>query len=106
MADIELVIKIDENVFTRLFDNGIEDYAIVNDDLFAIAKAIRKGTPLPENHGRLIEDTPKLECELWTYTRYTGIDEAPYESAVKVIDEAPTIIAACTLADADGGERR
>lgn len=48
------MIKIDEDVFTRLFDNGAEDYAIVNDDLFAITKAIRKGTPLPKGHGRLI----------------------------------------------------
>lgn len=48
---MEIVIKIDENVFTRLFDNGTEDYEIANDDLFAIAKAIRKGTPLPEHHG-------------------------------------------------------
>lgn len=30
---MKIVIDIDENVFTRLFDNGIEDYAIVNDDL-------------------------------------------------------------------------
>ena len=51
----EIVIKIDENVFTRLFDNGMEDYAIVNDDLYAIAKAIRNGTPLPKGHGDLIE---------------------------------------------------
>ena len=43
---MQIVIEIDENVFTRLFDNGTEDYAIVNDDLFAIAKSIRNGTPL------------------------------------------------------------
>ena len=52
---MKIVIKIDENVFTRLFDNGTEDYAIVNDDLFAIAKAIRNGTLLPEHHGDLID---------------------------------------------------
>lgn len=52
---MQIVIDIDENVFTRLFDNGIEDYAIVNDDLFAIAKSIRKGTPLPKGHGRLCD---------------------------------------------------
>lgn len=51
---MEIVINIDENVFTRLFDNGIEDYAIVNDDLFAIAKSIRNCTPLPKGHNRLI----------------------------------------------------
>lgn len=46
---MKLVIDIDENVFTRLFDNGTEDYAIVNDDLFKIAKSIRNGKPLPSN---------------------------------------------------------
>ena len=45
---MEIVINIDENVFTRLFDNGTEDYAIVNDDLFAIAKSIRNGKPLKQ----------------------------------------------------------
>lgn len=43
---MQIVIDIDENIFTRLFDNGTEDYAIVNDDLFTIAKSIRNGTPL------------------------------------------------------------
>lgn len=47
---MKIVIDIDENVFTRLFDNGTEDYEIVNDDLFAIAKSIRKGTPLPKGY--------------------------------------------------------
>lgn len=89
---MQIVIDIDEDVFTRLFDNGTEDYAIVNDDLFAIAKAIRKGTPLPKGHGRLIEVTNRLEQELFTFQRYTGIDEAPYESATIITDRAPTII--------------
>ena len=47
---MKLVIDIDENVYTRLFDNGIEDYAIVNDDLFAIAKSIRNSIPLTEDN--------------------------------------------------------
>ena len=47
---MNIVIDIDENVFTRLFDNGIEDYEIANDDLSAIARSIRGGTPLPEGH--------------------------------------------------------
>lgn len=46
---MQIVIDIDENIFTRLFDNGTD----VNDDLFAIAKSIRNGTPLPKGHGRL-----------------------------------------------------
>ena len=42
--------------------------------------------------GRLIDaEAADLQCELFTYTRYTGIDEAPYEDATKAIDEAPTV---------------
>jgi len=63
--EIELVIKIDKNVFTRLFDNGIEDYEIANDDLLAIVKSIRKGVPLPEGHGKIVDlgkiDEDKIE---------------------------------------------
>jgi len=43
---MKLVIDIDENIFTRLFDNGSEDYGIRNDDIFDMARAIRLGTPL------------------------------------------------------------
>ena len=43
---MRVVIDLDENIFTRLFDNGTEDYEIAKDDLCDIAKAIRKGTPL------------------------------------------------------------
>ena len=60
---MEIVIEIDENVFTRLFDNGIKDYAIANDDLFAIAKSIRNCTPLPEHHGNL-KDVDKMMARL------------------------------------------
>lgn len=43
---MKLVIDIDENVFTRLFDNSGEDYGIRNDDIFDMARSIRNGTPL------------------------------------------------------------
>ena len=42
---MKLVIDIDENVFTRLFDNSGEDYGIRNDDIFDMARSIRNGTP-------------------------------------------------------------
>ena len=45
---MKLIIDLDENVYTRLFDNGLEDYTIVTDDLFAIAKSIRNATPLTD----------------------------------------------------------
>lgn len=52
-AEMELVIKMDKEVFTGLINNDMEEYAI--DDLFTIANSIRNGTPLPEHHGRLID---------------------------------------------------
>lgn len=44
---MKLVIDIDENVYTRLFDNG-EDIAKV--DISEIAKAIRKGKTFKTGH--------------------------------------------------------
>ena len=41
---MQIVIDIDEDVYTRLFDNGTDFYD--TDDILAMAKAIRKGTPL------------------------------------------------------------
>ena len=87
MSDIELVIKIPE----------AEYELIVNDEacgLNILTRAIANGTPLPKGHGRLIEVTNQLEQELFTFTRYTGIDECPYESATLITDNAPTIIEA------------
>lgn len=59
---MQIVIDIDENIFTRLFDNGTEDYAIVNDDLFTIAKSIRNGTPFETQRpkGKWISVTERL----------------------------------------------
>ena len=53
---MQIVIDIDDNLYTRLFDNGVDNY----DDAVDMAKAIRKGTPLPKGHGRLI-DADKIE---------------------------------------------
>ena len=41
---MQIVIDIDENLYTRLFDNGVDNY----DDAVDMAKAIRKGIPLQE----------------------------------------------------------
>ena len=52
---MKLVIKISEDVYTRLFDNGIQDNEISVDDVCEMARAIRLGMPLPKGHGRLID---------------------------------------------------
>lgn len=90
---MQIVIDIDENVFTRLFDNGIEDYGIVNDDLFAIAKSIRKGIPLPKGHGDLIDrGALKADCneqEVYYdedyYNEYCGFSLAQVECADVIV---------------------
>lgn len=80
---MRIVIDIDENVFTRLFDNG-DEYVV---DMRRACVAIRKGTPLPKGHGRLI-DADALGEKLHRYT------EAPYQYALTVFGESPTIIEA------------
>lgn len=49
---MKVVIDISEDVYTRLFDNGIETSI---EDRKAIETAIRVGTPLPKGHGRLVD---------------------------------------------------
>ena len=41
---------------------------------------------------RLIDaDASDLQRELFSFTRYTGIDEMPYENACMALDIAPTV---------------
>ena len=54
---MQVIVEIDDNLYTRLFDNGDEYVA----DMRRACVAIRKGTPLPKGHGRLI-DAEELMC--------------------------------------------
>lgn len=78
---MQIVIDIDENLYTRLFDNGVDNY----DDAVDMAKAIRKGTPLPKGHGRLIDESKIEVCE-WVDVLEEGYPKAS--------TDAPTIIEA------------
>ena len=78
---MELVVNIDDNLYSRLFDNGVDNY----DDTIDMAKAIRKGKPLPKGHGRLI-DSNKL------YDKYE--ENVADEWILDLIDSASTIIEA------------
>ena len=53
---MKIVIDIPEDVYTRLFDNGIQDNEIATDDICKMARSVRLGTPLPKEHGRLIDE--------------------------------------------------
>lgn len=48
---MQIVIDIDENLYTRLFDNGTK--LSLHDEL-VLETSIRHGTPIPKGHGRLI----------------------------------------------------
>ena len=43
---MELIVDVSENVYTRLFDNGIQDNEIAVDDVCEMARALRNGTTL------------------------------------------------------------
>lgn len=52
---MQIVIDIDDNLYTRLFNNGDIDAV----DMLKACAAIRKGTPLPKEHGDL-KDIDKI----------------------------------------------
>lgn len=55
---MQVVIDIDDNLYTRLFDNGDEYVA----DMRRACVAIRKGTPLPKGHGRIADMDEAIKC--------------------------------------------
>lgn len=81
MADIELVIKIPEEVKNRLWF-GIT----YSEDIQVMLGALSNGTPLPKRHGRLIEVNEKLYQEI---RKWVGVGRA-----FELLDNAPTIIEA------------
>lgn len=80
---MQIVIDIDDDLYTRLFDNG-DEYVT---DMRRACVAIRKGTSLQKGHGRLIDAD-----SLWN--SYHDLDYDFYEA----FDLAETII------EADKGE--
>ena len=52
---MKLIVDIDEDVYTRLFDNGIQDNEIAVDDVCEMARALRLGTPLDEVKAKMEE---------------------------------------------------
>lgn len=86
---MKIVIDIDDNIYTRLFDNGVDNY----DDAVDMAKAIRKGTPLPKGHGRLISADSLIKAIEEKAKRLSNTDTINgLCGAVALIFDAPTII--------------
>lgn len=78
---MQIVIDIDENVYTRLFDNGEASLT----DMLTACVAIRKGAPLPAKHGDLIDRKELMNAPYRKGGFVEWYDEIKY---------APTIIPA------------
>lgn len=76
---MQVVIDIDDNLYTRLFDNGNEYVA----DMRRACIAIRKGIQLPKGHGEL-----KDVNEIWHLYDYNDIDY----TMIDALNDAQTII--------------
>lgn len=84
---MQVVIDIDDNLYTRLFDNGKIDAV----DMLNACVAIRKGTTLPKGHGRLIilsEDAIKGEQMPLSFSCQNWISEVGLSNATVTIIEA------------------
>ena len=84
MADIELVIKIDEDIYKRILP--YKDEPIISNHanyLPELTHAVANGTPLPKGHGRLIDAD-----SMWN--AYHDLDYDFYEA----LDSVDTIIEA------------
>ena len=87
---MRVVIDIDDNIYTRLFDNGLPiDLTTAINDTTDIATAIRNGTTLPEHHGRLIDADALLDESYQIDSMYCMYDEVVNVDDIK---DAPTII--------------
>lgn len=85
---MKVVIDIDENVYTRLFDCGIYNSI----DMLNVCTIVRKGTPLPKGHGRLI-DMKKLQNFVSRYTEHDAVQLilADREDYIPTIIEADKV---------------
>ena len=84
---MQVVIDIDDNLYTRLFDNGDESI----EDMRRACVSIRKGTTLPKGHGRLIilsEDAIKREQMPLSFSCKNWISEVGLSNATVTIIEA------------------
>lgn len=88
MADIELVIKIDEDEYKKIVANKYAFY----DKMY---NSIKNGTPLPKRHGRLI-DMKNLQNFVSQYTEHDAVQLILADRE----DYIPTIIEADTESEA------
>ena len=85
MADIELVIKIDENIYRRI-TSGFA----YGSDVFLFADLFKKGVILPKNHGDLVDRNSFEYLKTCHDVQWDGLDLC--RAIKKIKNSAPTII--------------
>lgn len=102
MADIELVIKIDEEQYEHIKHMTMYEVKDYHALMYDICERIKNGTLLPKGHGRLIDaDTLEYTCNSDECGMLTGCNHCQYHIITEdEIDDAPTIIGA----DKESGE--
>lgn len=83
---MKLIIDIDDNVFTRLFDNGVDTSS---DDREAIDRAVRNGMPYERPQGDLI--SREVLKEVINYNQMYVNPKLAVDDVIKLIDNAPTV---------------
>ena len=91
---MQIVIKIDEELYKAITTGNIDYYDALNG-----LKAIASGTPLPKNHGRLI-DADKFQMFSFNKVFDNRLSEGGLATINMYLDLQPTIIEE-VKADAD-----
>ena len=87
---MQIVIDIDENLYVRLFDIGVNNVM----DMRRACRAIRGGTPLPKGHGRLIDADKLHYVKMLVQNPNNGKHKHIVAVRASEINKAPTIIEA------------
>ena len=72
MADIELVIKISEDTYKDIIENGF----IYDEDNEVISREIKNGIPVPKGHGKIIDESKITKCG-WNFIDHHAKTDAP-----------------------------
>ena len=106
---MKVVIDISEDVYTRLYDNGIQDNEIAVDDVCEMARALRLGTTLPSEDAISREEAVKaiygysinieMSRGIGQYkTQITNMLQSVHEAQKKLIENLPSVTPAENVA--------
>lgn len=81
---MQIIIDIDENIYAKLFDNGLK---LSLHDEYMMKCAIKYGTPLPKGHGKIIDVNVAIDnidnyaLEFFSFDSVPAIIEADKEES-------------------------